>query len=308
MTNMERRQIVNEIHASARKNFPRRRVIMKGIDDLWQADLVEMGNYSTINKGYRYMLTVIDTFSKYAWAEAIKSKNAVEVSKAFKNILGMGRVPKNLQTDDGKEFFNKEFTSLMQKFSINHYSTYSIMKASIVERFNRTLKSLMFREFSYNGTYHWINMYKQLVKRYNETKHRTIKMAPMDVNSKNEDYLLKTVYNRLKIFKQHKFHVGDYVRISKYKHLFEKGYTPNFSTEVFRIKSIQITNPVTYILEDYQGNPIKGGFYEEEIQATKFPNTYLVEKILKTKGDKVYVKWLGFSSQHNSWINKNEIL
>lgn len=182
------------------------------------------------------------------------------------------------------------------------------MKASIVERFNRTLKSLMFREFSYNGTYHWINMYKQLVKRYNETKHRTIKMAPMDVNSKNEDYLLKTVYNRLKIFKQHKFHVGDYVRISKYKHLFEKGYTPNFSTEVFRIKSIQITNPVTYILEDYQGNPIKGGFYEEEIQATKFPNTYLVEKILKTKGDKVYVKWLGFSSQHNSWINKNEIL
>lgn len=110
------------------------------------------------------------------------------------------------------------------------------------------------------------------------------------------------------MFPKSKLRVGDYVRISKYKNIFEKGYTPNYSTEIFRIKSIQITNPVTYILEDYQGNPIKGGFYAEEIRRTRLPNTYLVEKVLKTRGDKVYVKWLGFSSQHNSWINKNEIL
>lgn len=305
---MEKRQIVNEIHSPARKNFPRRRVIMKGIDDLWQADLVEMGNYSKINKGYRYILTVIDTFSKYAWAEGVKTKNALDVSKAFTNILEMGRIPNNLQTDDGKEFFNKEFDKLMKKYSINHYSTYSVMKASIVERFNRTLKSLMFREFSYNGTYHWIDKYKKLIETYNNNKHRTIKMAPIDVTPNNQEFLLNTVYNRLKMFIKHKFHVGDYVRISKYKHIFEKGYTPNFSTEIFRIKTIQLTNPVTYILEDYQGNLIKGGFYQEEIRRTKFPKTYLVEKVIKTKNDKAYVKWLGFSSQHNSWINKNDIV
>lgn len=305
---MEKRTIVNELHSKARKNFVRRRVVMKGIDDLWQADLVEMGNYSTVNKGYKYLMTVIDTFSKYAWAEPTKTKNADDVSKAFQKILLLGRIPKNLQTDDGKEFFNKEFKKLMDKYSINHYSTYSIMKASIVERFNRTLKELMWKEFSNNGTYHWIDIYKGLIQKYNESKHRTIKMAPVNVNSSMEKLLLKTVYNHLKVFKTSKLHVGDHVRISKYKNIFEKGYTPNWTTEIFKITSIQNTNPTTYLLEDYKGNPIKGGFYKEEIRLTRFPNTFLVEKVLKTKGDQAYVKWLGFSSQHNSWIKKNTIL
>lgn len=305
---MERRAIVNELHSQARKRFPRRRVITKGIDDLWQADLVEMGNYSTINKGMKYLLTVIDTFSKYAWTEAVKTKGAYDVCKAFTKILNGGRIPKNLQTDDGKEFFNKDFTKLMKIYSINHYSTYSVMKASVVERFNRTLKSIMFREFSYNGTYQWIDLHKKLVDQYNRRIHRTIHMAPIEVNKKNETMLLNTVYNHIKIFPPSKYRVGDYVRISKYKNVFEKGYTPNYTTEIFRIKSIQVTNPVTYLLEDYAGNPIKGGFYKEELKRTRYPNTYLVEKVLKTKGDKAYVKWLGFSNNHNSWINKNDLL
>lgn len=305
---MEKRAIIDELHSQARKNFKRRRVIMKGIDDLWQADLVEMGNYSTVNKGYKYLMTVIDTFSKYAWAEPTKSKNAADVSEAFHRILSLGRKPKNLQTDDGKEFFNKEFKKLMKKYSINHYSTYSIMKASIVERFNRTLKGLMWKEFSNNGTYHWIDIYKTLIQKYNESKHRTIKMTPISVNSTKENKLLKTVYNNLKVFKTSKLHVGDHVRISKYKNIFEKGYTPNWTTEIFKIRFIQNTNPTTYLLEDYEGKPIKGAFYKEEIQFTRFPNTYLVEKILRTKGEQAYVKWLGFSNQHNSWINKNKIL
>lgn len=305
---MERKPIVNELHAQARKNFHRRRVVMKGIDDLWQADLVEMGNYSTFNKGYRYLLTVIDTFSKYAWVEPTKSKNAIDVSKAFEAILCLGRIPKNLQTDDGKEFFNKEFGKLMVKHSINHYSTFSVMKASIVERFNRTLKGIMWREFSNNGTYHWYDTYKDMIAEYNTRVHRTIKMAPINVNPSNEKNLLNSIYSNLKIFVPSKFHVGDYVRISKYKNIFEKGYTPNWTTEIFKIKSIQITNPVTYTLEDYQGNPIKGGFYKEEIRKTRFPNTYLVEKVLKSRSNRVYVKWLGFSNQHNSWINKTEIM
>lgn len=306
--NADKRQIVNELHSRARKNFLRRRVIMKGIDDLWQADLVEMGNYSTSNSGYKYMLTVIDTFSKYAWAESIKSKTATEVSKAFHRILSEGRIPKNLQTDDGKEFFNKEFGALMKKYSINHYSTYSVMKASIVERFNRTLKGMMWKQFSNNGTYEWISIYKNLVKLYNKKIHGTIKMAPIHVKRKDEQHLLNTVYNHLKIFKPSRFKVGDHVRISKYKHVFEKGYTPNWTTEIFKIKSIQNTYPITFLLEDYEGNEIKGAFYKEEIRRTRFPNTFLVEKVLKTKGNKAYVKWLGFSSQHNSWISKTEIL
>lgn len=305
---MSRRAVINELHSQARKNFKRRRVIMKGIDDHWQADLVEMRNYSSLNKGYCYLLTVIDTFSKYAWAAALKTKTAAEVTKAMNNIFILGRVPKNLQTDDGKEFFNRDFKSLMQKHSINHYSTYSTLKASIVERFNRTLKGMMWKEFSYNGTYYWINIYKKLVIDYNNNTHRTIKMAPINVIAANEKELLNTVYSHLKLFNGSKFHVGDHVRISKYKHIFEKGFTPNWTTEIFKIKNIQNTNPTTYILQDYQGAEIKGGFYEEELRKTRFPNFFLVEKILKRRVDKVFVKWLGFSNEHNSWINKDDVL
>lgn len=305
---MEKRKVVNELHTQARKNFKRRRVITKGIDDLWQADLVEMGNYSKANKGYRFMLTVIDTFSKYAWGEALKSKNASDVYRAFETILKAGRIPKNLQTDDGKEFFNKEFSKLMRKYSINHYSTYSVLKASIVERFNRTLKGMMWKEFSYNGNYQWINVYKDLIKQYNRRPHRTIHTAPVQVNSTNEKALLKSAYNHIKSFKKPNLRVGTYVRISKHKHQFEKGYTPNWTTEIFKIKSIRITNPTTYLLEDYEGNPIQGCFYREELLPTKYSNIYLIERIIKSKGDKVYVKWLGFSNQHNSWIDKKYIL
>ncbi|XP_065371819.1 uncharacterized protein LOC135963769 [Calliphora vicina] len=133
-------------------------------------------------------------------------------------------------------------------------------------------------------------------------------MAPINVTSSNEKSLLNTVYNHLKIYKPSHLRVGDHVRISKYKNIFEKGYTPNWTTEIFTIRSIQNTNPPTYILEDYEGNPIKGGFYKEEILRTSYPNSYLIEKVLKTKANKVYVKWLGFSNQHNSWINKNDLL
>ena len=304
----QKRKLVNELHSQARKNVNRWRVIMKGIDNLWQADLVEMGAFAKENKGFRYLLTVIDIFSKYAWTAALKSKNATSLTEAMLRIFKKGRVPKNLQTDDGKEFFNKQFQQLMQKYNINHYSTYSILKASIVERFNRTLKGLMWKEFSLNGTYRWIHIYKKLTKKYNNTKHRTIKMTPKAVNATNERILLQKVYNNIKVFPKPKFTVGENVRISKYKHIFEKGYTPNWTTEIFKIKKIQVTNPVTYILEDYEGNPIKGGFYEYELLKTKYPNTFLVEKVLKIKDNKAFVKWLGFPKEHNSWINKTEIL
>lgn len=304
----EKRMLVNELHKQARKRFLRRRVVMKGIDDLWQADLVEMGSYSRQNKGYRYLLTVIDTFSKFAWIQPLKTKTSVDVVEAMNNILKCGRIPKNLQTDDGKEFFNKHFNDLMKAHKINHYSTFSVMKASIVERFNRTLKGMMWKDFSYNGSYHWLDKSKDLIKDYNKKYHRTIKMAPIKVNKSNEKKLLTTVYSHLKIHPQSKYRVGDHVRISKYKHIFEKGFTPNWTTEIFKITSIQNTYPTTYTLEDYQGNPIKGGFYNEELSRTRYPNTYLVEKILKTDGDRAFVKWLGFSKEHNSWINKNETM
>ncbi|XP_037896379.1 uncharacterized protein LOC119641665 [Glossina fuscipes] len=132
-------------------------------------------------------------------------------------------------------------------------------------------------------------------------------MTPNQVNSSNEKSLVDTVYRNLKIFKRPKFQINDYVRISKYEHQFEKGYTPNWTTEIFRVKIIKNTNPNTYLLQEYQGREVIGGFYKYELVKTKFPQTYLVEKVLRRRGNMVYVKWLGFSSEHNSWINMNNI-
>ena len=305
---MSKRQVVLELHKPARKIFKRRRVIIKGLDDLWQADLVEMIGYSKVNKGYKYLETIIDTFSKFAWAIPIRQKTAAEVANSLKYVFNQGRIPKNLQTDDGKEFFNSTFKKLMLQHNINHYSTYSSLKASIVERFNRTLKNKMWVEFSFRGSYRWTDILSNLLDTYNKTTHRTIKMRPCDINRSNEKFLLSTVYNHIKIAHKPKYKIGDSVRINKYKHVFSKGYTPNWTTEIFTVKQIKYTNPTTYLLADYQGNPIKDGFYELELLKTAYPNVYLVEKILRKSGTKVFVKWLGFSNDHNTWINKNDVL
>lgn len=139
-----KRTIVNEIHRQARINFKRRHVIVKGLNETFQAELVEMIPYAKENRGFRYILIVTDIFSKYVMVEPVKNKTGLEMSKALEKIFKKNnRIPKNMHTDLGKEFYNKNFKDLMEKYNINHYSTFSTKKASIVERVNRTLKSLM---------------------------------------------------------------------------------------------------------------------------------------------------------------------
>ena len=305
----EKRQLVEELHAPARKNFLRRRVIVRGYDDLWQADLVEMRPYSRFNRGYNYILTVIDVLSKYAWAVPLKSKSGDEMSKTIAKIIRDDkRCPKNFQTDKGKEFYNENVQKLLKKHNINHYSTYSVMKASVVERFNRTLKNNMWKLFTLNGNYKWIDVLSQLVAEYNARKHRTIGMKPIDVTPAIADKLLNTIYSNVKIAAPARFKMGELVRVSKFKTIFEKGYTPNWTTEIFKIIKVQKTNPVTYILEDSLGNAIAGGFYEYELHGVANPDVFLMEKVLRKKGNQVYVKWLGLDKSHNSWIHKNNIL
>lgn len=306
---MNKKGLVQELHKPARKHYPRRHVTIKGMHDLWQADLVEMLPYARINKGFKYILTCIDTFSKFGYVEPLKSKKGSEVCDAFQRILDKSNVsPKNLQTDMGKEFYNAKFSQLMKKFEINHYSTYSPMKASICERWNRTLKNRMWLEFSLRGTYKWIDFIQSLVHKYNHTKHRTIKLQPAEVTKDNESLLLNTVYAtpRDQIIPLSKLNVGDHVRISKQKCIFQKGYHPNWTTEVFKIRLVQPTHPPTYLLEDLDENPINGSFYKEELQKTRYPDTYLVEKVLKKEKGKVLVKWLGFTKP--TWIMESDIL
>lgn len=299
-----KRGIIEELHKQARKRFPRRHVYVKGVDDLWQVDLVDMQSHSRVNKGNKYILTVIDVLSKYAWALPVRDKKGETVTTAMAKVLKEGRVPVNLQCDQGKEFYNQPFKKLMKRYHINMYSTFSAMKASVVERFNRTLKGWMFKEFGVQGTYKWLDKLPQLLEKYNNRVHRSIAMRPSDVRKRHEKSLAQTL-NRLppapRLRKVH-FKPEDIVRVSKYKTLFEKGYTPSWSTELFVVDTVRKTVPPVYHLRDMEGNAIKGAFYAPELQRTKFKDTFLVEKVLRKKGQKAYVKWLGFDKRHNSWI------
>lgn len=309
---MSKLDLVNELHKSARKNFNRRSTQMRGLNDTLQADLVEMIPYAKQNRNMKYILTVVNIFSKKAYARALKNKSGPEVTKAMKSILdSMPERIKKLHVDMGKEFYNDTMTKMLSARNIEIYSTFSVKKAAIVERFNRTLKNKMWRMFSLRGTYKWVDLLPQLIDDYNDTRHRTIKMKPNDVNESNEQHLLNSVYNHKWAVSEKtraKFNVGDRVRLSKYKHVFEKGYTPNWTTEIFKIKDVRLTDPVTYQLIDLNDQDIRGAVYEEELQMVKYPDLYLVEKVLRKKRDLLYVKWLGFDKSHNSWIKKENML
>lgn len=300
---MSKREIALELHRPARKNYTRRRVNVYGKNDLWQADLIELIPYSKTNRGYKYILCIIDCFTKFAWAIPLKTKTGVEVTAAAEKIFAHRR-PNLLHVDRGKEYYNKNFLTLLKKYDIKMYSTYSTMKACIVERFNRTIKEKMFREFTARGRHEWISILPELMQDYNNSRHRTIGMTPVQADAEPQQ-----VHFKDRVIKQskHLFKVGDKVRISMYKAVFTKSYLPAWSTEIFTITKVNRTIPPTYMLEDYTGEPIAGGFYSEEINKTEYPSDYLVEKVIRSKGGRVYVKWLGFDSSHNSWINKDDI-
>lgn len=158
-------------------------------------------------------------------------------------------------------------------------------------------------------SYSWIDVLETIIKEYNHTIHSKTQKRPVDITKQNEKQILHTIYKpNLLNTSISKFQVRDKVRISVKKHIFEKGYTPNFSTEVFTVQKVLPTTPITYILEDYQNQTIKGCFYKEELIKTKVPDIFLVEKIIKKRGNKNYVKWYGFDDTHNSWIEDTEII
>ena len=147
-----------------------------------------------------------------------------------------------------------------------------------------------------------IDLLDDIVDEYNNTYHRSIKMKPIDV--KNNTYI---DFKKESNDKNPKFKVGDHVRISKYKNIFPKGYMPNWSEEIFVISKMKNTIPWTYVLNDLNGEEIIGTFYENELQKNN-QKEFRIEKVLKKKGDKLYVKWKGYDSSFNSWTDKKDIV
>ena len=305
------------LHRMARKKYPTRKYIVHDIDEQWQADLADVSLIAKQNKGYRFILTVIDIFSRYAWARPLKTKSGKEVAAAFKDIFREGRIPKRIQSDQGKEFENREIARLFNEHQIELFSVKSAYKAAIVERFNRTLKTKLWRYFTMSLKEKWTDVLQDVVNSYNKSIHRTIKRRPIDVTSENVGEVREEVYDkrRSERGKEKKdIKVGDVVRISKVKSVFAKGYLPNWTEELFTVASINTKySPTTYKLKDYNEEVIEGSFYRDEIQkVTHTDDIFLVEKVIRRekRGNEVWclVKWKGYPSSMNSWVRKREIL
>ena len=178
------------------------------------------------------------------------------------------------------------------------YSTHNEGKSVVAERFIRTLKSKFYKYMTSISKNVYITKLDDIVNEYNNTYHTTIKMKPIDVEDNTYINTSKKVNN-----KDPKFKVGDRVRISKYKNIFAKGYISNWSEEVFVIKKVKNTVPWTYVIYDLNGEEIIGTFYEKELQKTN-QEELRIEKVIKRKGNKIYVKWKGYNNSFNSWIDK----
>ncbi len=263
------RQYTYTVHKPIRRKFIRGKIKGLFLDSHWQADLCDLQKLAKYNDGNKYLLTCYDVFSKYGWAEPIKDKRASTVANAFTRILKTGRRPWWLMTDKGKEFVGKAFQDLVIARLITHYTAESPdIKAASVERYNRTLKTRLWKYFTENQTFRYLNVLPKLVKAINHTYTDVIGCRPVDVTPENESSIRDRMHAKVygKAISNFKFNIGDRVRIAKEKTLFKKGYLPNFTQEVFVIVGREARRPVpVYRLKDLHGEEILGVFYAEEM-------------------------------------------
>lgn len=300
------------LHKPARKTFPRNKTIVDGIDAQWDVDMSDLTKYAKFNDGYKFLMCVICVFSKMAWVIPTTSKTAPEILSAWKKLFEKTtRRPRAVRSDKGGEFQNK----MMKKFFEDHHINYFItqnetVKASNVERFQRTLKAKMWRFFTYNRTYRYIDDLDKLVSSYNRTNHRSLNTYPANVGYHNEEIIRERLYGYPQIKKmKHKYNVGDHVRVVKTRTPFQKSYEGLWSEEVFVIDKQVIRQLPVYRLKDLNGKTIMGTWYEYELQKIKYSDDiFIIEKVIRErrrKGKKEYfVKWSGWPSSFNSWVDE----
>ena len=278
MTEKQQQQqlLAQEVFSPQITKFRRERMIPLYKDETWSADLIDKSSLSKYNNNYKFILTVIDLFTKYAWAIPLKNNSGLSITNGFKIVLDehpkggsedqpscrSDRKPEKLWVDRGSEFYNKTFKSLLKEYETKLYSTYSDLKAMFLERLNRTLLHIINKPMFINGDGNWVNILNDAVITYNNNIHTT----PVDA-SNNPDkvkYYVKSTKATPKI------KVGDYVRNADKRNIFSKGYTSNWNRELFKVNEILKTQTPTYKIEGMNGEIIEGKFYEQELLKSKF--------------------------------------
>jgi hypothetical protein len=225
-------KLADELHKPARRHFRKRRVLVRGIDAVWAVDLIDMQHYAKDSDNFRFILAVIDVFSKFGWMRLLKQKTGVEVAHALNDITSGVRRLVQVWCDKGLEFYNRHVKKLVDLISSENEQ-----KSSVVERWNLSMKQRMLKYFTANNTRRYFDVLSDMVSQYSNTKHSAIKMTP--VQASNPENLYRTYMNLYGDIvhdnspkPKPKLAVGDKIRITVKKDVFRKGYLPRWTEEL----------------------------------------------------------------------------
>ena len=298
------------VNKERRKTFRRNRIVVTNLQQQYQMDLADLSKYSKQNKGVCFLLVAVDCFSKKASIQPLKNKTGPEVLKGIKHVFNEHGEPEKIQTDKGKEFYNKYVKDYLRDRDVILFSSEnSDIKASMAENLIRTLKSRIWRLFRHRVSTVYIDKLQDIVHSYNHSVHSATEMKPVDVNQKNSLGVFNTLYADLLVKQKPKYSIGDSVRIAKEKGKFDKGYEYRFHEQVFTVDKV-IRHPIpVYTLKEENGEPVVGKFYESELSKAcgVDDKKWKIDKVIRKRGNKVLVRWLGYGREYDSWIDKSAL-
>ena len=255
-------------YRSIRLKFPRLKVFVKDINEIWSLDLAHVDKLAKYNRNIKYLLVAVDCLSRYLRVEPMKTKYATEAAEAFKKMI-KNKQPEKVWVDDGTEFLGA-FKQLCTKRGTHLYSNFSEKKSAFAERNIRSLKKIVHQYLEEKWTYSYIDQLDQFVKTINSRVNRITKTAP-NKDTKTDVPRLVSLAAQTSSTQKPKFYIGDFLRVVKKDEAFRKSYMQSFTDEVFEITGIPTLSPPTYTLNDADKEPIQGKFYQPELQIVRLP-------------------------------------
>lgn len=299
-----------------KRKFLRRRYITSRLDYSFQADVAFLKTVfgiklPTSNSDVSYLLVIVDMLSRYTYVYPLISKTSQEISDNIQKFLDKRKNKSiSLMTDFGGEFYGKESKKLFNKYNVNHYSSKNFeIKSSIVERKIREIKLRIFKYISHTGNLNYVSKLNQIINSINKTVNKEIGLSPSEITDEHVPFIFQKLHLSQKKLKKPVYSIGDTVRITKIPQFISKESTSfKWSNEIFIIKKILPSHPITYSIRDFDMNVIEGSFYENELQKVNISQSSKHKfEILKTEKNRYYVHFIGFSDKYNQWISKRSV-
>jgi hypothetical protein len=307
------------LHHPVRYRFARNKVVVSGMNYLWESDLCMFLDYADSNDGYKYILVATDVLSHKLYTQPLKSKTAREVCGAFERIFSSAGVkPQKMRTDRGGEFVNAIVKKYFLKMGVHHFTSLNEVKCAYAERVIKTLRMRLARYFTKKQTHRWVDVLADMTASYNGTFHRTIQMAPDSVTLDNESIAWRHQYESSPgppPDGEFKIKVGDLVRISHMRRAFQKEYAERYTGELFKVTSRRVRGGRNmYSLADFSDEDVTGLFYEKEIQrVTADPDgVFHIERVIRSRKRKgkrreFLVSWRDYPAKFNSWVSEEDM-